>query len=102
MKRMIVKTLEFLIGVGVIVTLVAGTAAGLRGVPEAPLIGGIFGFVCGLVAAALVFGIVAVLLEIREQLIRIRVVLESGAQARSTASERVVEVPPSAQAGAAS
>jgi hypothetical protein len=99
---MIIKTLEFLIGVGVLAFLIAGTLAGMRAIAEEPLIGAIFGFLSGLIVAALVFGIVAAVLDIRDQLIRIRVLLEDEAAARRKPPARVVSVQPAAQQEVAS
>lgn len=96
MRRMIIKTLEFLIGVGVLAMLIGGTLIGMRAIGEEPLIGAVFGFLCGLIVAALVFGIVAAVLDIRDQLIRIRVLLEDEADARRRTPARVVTVQPAA------
>lgn len=92
MRQLIIRTLGFLIGVGVLAMLILGTLAGLRSVPDEPLIGGIFGFLCGLIVAALVFGTLAAVLDIREQLIAIRGLLED--EARRSKPERVVTVKP--------
>ena len=101
MRRMIIKTLEFLIGVGVLAMLIGGTLIGIRAIGEEPLIGAVFGFLCGLILAALVFGIVAAVLDIRDQLIRIRALLEDEADTRRKVPARVVTVPPSASEPAA-
>ena len=102
MRRMIIKTLEFLIGVGVLAMLIGGTLIGMRAIGEEPLIGAVFGFLCGLILAALVFGIVAAVLDIRDQLIRIRVLLEDEADTRRKPPARVVSVQPAAPQEAAS
>lgn len=96
MRRMLIKILGFLIGVGVLAFLVVGTLAGMRAIREEPLIGGAFGFLCGLIVAALVFGVVAAVLDIREQLIRIRALLEDEADSRRRVPARVVTVQPPA------
>jgi hypothetical protein len=101
-RRMIIKTLEFLIGVGVLAFLIGGTLAGMRAIGEEPLIGAIFGFLCGLIVAALIFGIVAAVLDIRDQLIRIRILLEDEAAARRKPPARVVSVQPAPPQEAAS
>ena len=100
MRRMIIKTLEFLIGVGVLAFLVGGTLAGMRAIGEEPLIGAVFGFLCGLILAALVLGVVAAVLDIRDQLIRIRALLEDEADTRRKVPARVVTVQPAPQEAA--
>jgi hypothetical protein len=91
-RQLIIRTLGFVIGVGVLAMLVVGTLAGMRSVPDEPLIGGAFGFLCGLIVAALVFGALAAVLDIRDQLIAIRALLED--EARRAKPERVVTVKP--------
>lgn len=96
MRRLLIKTLGFVIGVGVLALLAAGTLAGMRAIEEQPVLGAVFGFLSGLVVAALVFGVVAAVLDIRDQLIRIHALLEDVAARRGTVPTRIATVQPAA------
>ncbi len=64
MRAYLIRGLEVFIGVGAIIFVALSV---MQGVQNNGLWGGLFGFIAGAMSAAIVFGALAALLDIREQ-----------------------------------